>query len=313
MRRFPRRTFFRGSPLRRRGHLSLCLTALAVGLSTSVPANAREDADPTLASNTVVSGSPGAHGLRVDLEAHSSLSLEDVRVERMGEGLMFLALLDSADRCASGIDCLAAVVVIANLEDVDVLDARTRDGGLDAGTYDLYVLADTDYAVRLAIGGDGGADQLFPVQPVDGLLRRVDERCVIVGDCSRMRGGGIARTLDEDAFVLSIAYAPGYRPVDFRPTQSCLYPSPFTPEESARPEDHPHGCDVIPEHRDTEDVVPVTMNDPLDFWVPNSLTMTGSFAPAGRATYAGTTVSSGWSGPGAMAGWAVWLTASLDP
>lgn len=137
----------------------------------------------------------------------------------------------------------------------------SASGRLTGGTYELYIVTDGIAELEFEVDGLAGELDMSVTGVIDARLEHLPRRCP-VSDCEYLGYGGLTHANQGNGAVLSIAWAvvPGRMPVpelevsnNWTSTDSavaCVYPNLFYPDGSADPQDHPYGCDLVPNAND---------------------------------------------------------------
>ena len=249
----------------------LALAALAL-LAAPAPATAA----PPRAKAGVLTGDTtirwrGNAGIRLSTTARGSLPPEAMSLYLTGGTYAFVALVASPPPpfCRSG-GTLAHCesFVLLKVPGSDTVWYLRRPGGghftlspqpptIVSRRYDAYLFTDGDATLRLRPRGHTGRSSYVAAGRVRGLARRLPGACA--SGChetpvTQVAAGGAAYDFgDQPGHLLAMAfsYTPGE--VDAAPSnhplavRSCFYPNARYPDASAAPEDHPYGCDPLPE------------------------------------------------------------------
>ena len=185
------------------------------------------------------------------------------------------------------------------------------------GYLDLYLLSDGPVTVELHAAELDGAARYEPTGVVTGTAQRLPVSCLPDVCCPAGCGegssspellvgpsvafGGAARDVGPLGFAQALAFATS--PPESRwfgrenwQTKPCLYPGVSDPEASPAPEDHPYGCDIVPEPREGAVLE----------WVANS--MASTHPGASGPTYAGFRVQSEGPDRTVNAGYGLWFS-----
>jgi hypothetical protein len=141
---------------------------------------------------------------------------------------------------------------------------------VEPGTYDIYILSDGAGVLTLDLPNLDGALSLNAGGTIRGVLERFQPSCPdfepIDPQCKNFGHGGKARDVGEEdnlGMVMAVTYAwvPRWDIVPFAPSsdgttsaRACVAPNGLEDREgSPEPEDHPHGCALMPTSPDWDD------------------------------------------------------------
>ena len=258
---------------------AVLVVCLAAALATGAPAVAAPPrvANGVLRGVTTITWS-GAAGIRLRVPRTVTIEESGYRLTQRGARFMFVRMMPVSQlrECQKRQPCSAtALDWLADLAETGghLAAPPPYDPGADhfaslwdpptvpAGGWDLYLFTDGVATLEIRPKGLSGRAAYRAGGGVTGRAKRMPARCP-VGPCDPRKGvGGVYAFGGETYDVGPIGYAQAVAYVQKEPrftaaighqqpmvARACPYPSQYDFDASREPEDHPYGCDPLPEH-----------------------------------------------------------------
>ena len=264
---------------RRRTRRLVAACAVSAALATGAPAEAAPPrvANGVLRGVTTITWS-GIAGIRLRVPKQVLIEESGYRLTQRGARFMFVRMMPVSElaQCRKRQPCSAtALDWLADLAETggNLVAPPPYDPGADhfaslwdppivpAGGWDLYLFTDGVATLEIRPKGLSGRAAYRAGGVVTGRAKRLPARCP-VSPCDPQKGvGGVYAFGGETYDVGTIGYAQAIAYVQKEPrftaatghqqptfARACPYPNRYDPDASREPENHPYGCDPLPEH-----------------------------------------------------------------